>query len=197
MRVVALLVLLLSLLHVCAAQNKPQGNRLRRGGRNRAKKTAPATPSTGVGGNGPAGDNALAESKKAAAARSTGSGPNPLPGTAAGPGMNAIGMPRMGGPPGMAGAMGYDGFFCGPKGGGGHDAIRERCGSLPVCRFIRNADFVITSELVAGQGDCVRRCDTRFGLSDDNCGDDEECYSFVRGCPCENLDDPECRPYDV
>jgi hypothetical protein len=107
-------------------------------------------------------------------------------------------IPLGGGGPLKPNAPAYAGFFCGPP-EKGEQGIMEKCNSLPVCKFKRVDDGsmgkIITSELEEGQGDCMRRCDTRFGLSEGHCGMGEKCHSFIMGCPCPNLGDEGCRPY--
>jgi hypothetical protein len=97
-------------------------------------------------------------------------------------------------------APAYAGFFCGPP-GEGEEGIMEKCRDLPVCKFKRVEDgavgLVLTGELEDGQGDCMRRCDTRFGMSEEmHCGEGETCHSFIMGCPCDNLTDGGCHPYN-
>ena len=97
-------------------------------------------------------------------------------------------------------APGYAGFFCGPFAEGVLGII-SKCHDYPVCKFKRLDDdaggIIITGELVEGQGDCMRRCDTRFGMSEEvHCGQGEKCFQFVPGCPCVNLNDQECHPYE-
>jgi hypothetical protein len=128
-------------------------------------------------------------------------------GDAPGPGagvVTPVGVTPIGGGSGPDGlrpyAPAYAGFFCGPP-EKGEQGIMEKCNDLPVCKFKRIDDGaagkVITGELEGGQGDCMRRCDTRFGLSEEvNCGPGEKCHSFVMGCPCNSLSDEECHPYE-
>ena len=97
-------------------------------------------------------------------------------------------------------APAYAGFFCSPA-AAGVLGIMNKCNGYPVCKFKRIEDGaagkVLTGELVEGQGDCMRRCDTRFGMSQEvHCGQGETCFSFVPGCPCPNLNDQECHPYE-
>jgi hypothetical protein len=96
-------------------------------------------------------------------------------------------------------APSYAGFFCGPA-DEGEEGIMNKCQQLSICKFkrIENGDAgkIITGELVQGQGDCMRRCDTRFGMSEEiHCGPGEKCHSFILGCPCPNLNDEKCHPY--
>ena len=109
-----------------------------------------------------------------------------------------VGVIPLGGGPLKPNAPAYAGFFCGPS-EKGEAGIMEKCNSLPVCMFKRVDDGtigkIITSELEEGQGECMRRCDPRFGLSEENCGPGEKCHSFIMGCPCPNLNDEGCRPY--
>jgi hypothetical protein len=107
----------------------------------------------------------------------------------------------VGGGPGVPGppAPSYAGFFCGPA-DEGELGIMNKCKVLPLCKFKRiengGVGKIITGELVEGQGDCMRRCDTRFGMSQEiHCAPGEKCHSFILGCPCPNLNDVGCHPY--
>jgi hypothetical protein len=102
------------------------------------------------------------------------------------------------GRPGGLHAQAYAGFFCGPDTNEGVNEILKVCNDLPTCKFKRVDDGAVkalTTELEEGQGDCMRRCDARFNMSEEHCAPGEKCHSFVMGCKCANLNDEGCRPY--
>lgn len=91
----------------------------------------------------------------------------------------------------------YAGFWCGPRSTPDYDGlewVQEKCNVLPLCKYKTVTDgakgkkLKDPPELVEGQGECMKRCDPKDGLSEAHCMDkDSECYPFVVGCPCANL----------
>jgi hypothetical protein len=79
----------------------------------------------------------------------------------------------------------------------GLDAARIKCEvPNPICKFKRNSENIITSEMQPNQpSDCVRRCDFPLGL--EQCESHEECYNFVFNCDCApfEFDGGRCQPY--
>jgi hypothetical protein len=130
---------------------------------------------------------------------------------------HAMGPPGMGPPPGMGGraddsaplsivgAAAYAGFWCGPKSKPEYDGlpwVEENCRKLPLCKYKTVPDGaagkVVKPELVDGQEEpCMRRCDPKDGLSEDFCDEGQECYPYVLGCPCANLNsgDKKCQAW--
>lgn len=74
------------------------------------------------------------------------------------------------------------------------NVVREQCEEKPICKYKTVSDGAagkkIIPELVEGQPECMRRCDPKDGMAD-FCGEDEECYPYVMGCPCPNLNSGE------
>lgn len=72
---------------------------------------------------------------------------------------------------------------------------------LPICKFQTkqasgHEPFRITTDLRAGQGDCIRRCDSKWGLSDQHCAQDEECHEGVVACTkCSLLNKRGCEAF--
>ena len=72
---------------------------------------------------------------------------------------------------------------------------QANCVVLPLCKFSVR-DNEVSNELVPGQGQCSRRCDSPI-LSDDHCAPGQQCYHFIFGCACSKLasDGGECQPF--
>lgn len=76
--------------------------------------------------------------------------------------------------------------------------------NFPFCKFKTVSDgaagTVLASppELVDGQEEpCMHRYDPKDGLSEDFCDEGQECYPYVLGCPCPNLNSgkKECQAW--
>jgi len=69
------------------------------------------------------------------------------------------------------------------------------CAELPLCKFkVRDGD--VTNEIVMGQGDCTRRCDSP--LNERHCAPYQQCYRFIFGCQCPQLlfkGGGKCQPF--
>ena len=91
-------------------------------------------------------------------------------------------------------SVGYRPMVCGRD----LEKAQDSCSRLPICTYSKVLDPATGMErleLDANQGDCVRRCDSRYGLSEDHCGQHEYCFSFVPTCPCSEIDAEDCRPF--
>jgi hypothetical protein len=97
----------------------------------------------------------------------------------------------------------YNGFWCGPKSTptvDGLEFVQDQCTKHPICKFKRVKDGAVgmkpISELEPGQDpNCMRRCDPKDDLNESFCAEDEECYEFVMGCPCANLNSKGCEAW--
>lgn len=73
--------------------------------------------------------------------------------------------------------------------------------NLPICKYKRimnpHGDFVISAELADGEDDtkCIRRCDAKYGLTPEHCGEGLDCITEVVTCgDCDILsDDGPCQ----
>lgn len=100
--------------------------------------------------------------------------------------------------PVVIGDGGYQAFVCGTF----QQQAKDRCSSLPICKYktiMEDGTRIITSELVPDQGNCVRRCDGKFGLSANHCDihKGETCQAWITHCRCNSLstDGGECQPF--
>jgi len=72
---------------------------------------------------------------------------------------------------------------------------------LPICKYqtmqaTGHEPFHITTTLRPNQGDCIRRCDSKWGLSDKHCVNDEECHVGVETCTkCALLNKRGCEAF--
>ena len=80
--------------------------------------------------------------------------------------------------------------------------VESFCNSdLPICKFQTkqasgHEPFHITTDLRADQGPCIRRCDSKWGLSDKHCAQDEECHEGVVACTkCSLLNKRGCEAF--
>eukprot|EP00541_Cyclophora_tenuis_P011127 CAMPEP_0116567182 /NCGR_PEP_ID=MMETSP0397-20121206/14859_1 /TAXON_ID=216820 /ORGANISM="Cyclophora tenuis, Strain ECT3854" /LENGTH=389 /DNA_ID=CAMNT_0004094133 /DNA_START=93 /DNA_END=1262 /DNA_ORIENTATION=+ len=95
--------------------------------------------------------------------------------------------------PVVIGRPGYQAYVCAPN----FVDAKEWCVNRPVCKYkteYRDGETIITTEIEENQGDCVRRCDSKYGLTSAHCGG-LSCFSYVTECKCASLDGEGCQPY--
>lgn len=91
----------------------------------------------------------------------------------------------------------YAPYICGES----KEAVEEFCNSdRPICKFVTeqtsgDRPFHITNRLRRNQGDCIRRCDSKYGLSDAHCARGETCIKVPRCTKCALLTSPGCEAF--
>lgn len=94
-------------------------------------------------------------------------------------------------------AVGYAPYICGES----KEAVEEFCNSdRPICKYVTeqasgDKPFRITNRLRRNQGDCIRRCDARYGLSDAHCSRGETCIKVPKCTKCARLTSPGCEAF--
>lgn len=92
----------------------------------------------------------------------------------------------------------YSPSICGTS----RTAVEEICNTdRPICKYETkqasgHEPFHIMEKLRPNQGDCIRRCDSKWGLSEKHCLQGEECHEGLVACTkCSILYKPGCEPF--
>lgn len=73
------------------------------------------------------------------------------------------------------------------------DAEAKCAENLPICKYKRinnpKGNFIISVELAGGEDEskCIRRCDVKYGLTPEHCGEDLDCITETSTCGACNV----------